>query len=70
MNALLSVLSPRDYAQITNVVALGLGNLSVFVPCNGERTWLGSLAHVIHGQSYWGSCLWANQKMDDVVHNQ
>ena len=48
----------RDHAKITTtkLVALTLGNLSVSIPHNGERTRPGSLACVIDDQSYWGSC--------------
>ena len=47
----------REPAQITTneVVALGLGNPSVFVSHNGERTQLGSLAHVMHCHGFWRS---------------
>ena len=47
----------RLHAQITTtkVVTLGLSNLSVSVPPNGERTQAGSFAHPIHGRSYWSS---------------
>ena len=64
--------SLRDHAQntTTKLVAFGLGNPSVSVPRNGERTRPGSLAHVIHDRSYWNSCWWTNQKRDDVIDNQ
>ena len=62
----------KDHAQImtTKLVALGLGKSSVFVSRNGEQKRLGTLAYVIHDQSYWGSCWWTNQKRDDVTDNQ
>ena len=43
----------RDHAQIsaTKLDVYWLGNLSVSVPRNGERTWPGSLAQGIHDQS-------------------
>ena len=40
------------------------------IPRNGERTRPGSLAHVIHGQSYWDSYWWTSQKSDEVIDNQ
>ena len=60
-----------DHAQITTteVVAIGLGNPSVFVPRDGDRARPGTLAHVIHYLSYWGSCWRTNQKRDDVIDN-
>ena len=62
----------RVHAQITTtkLAAFGLGNPSVSVSRNGEWTRPGSLAHVVHGRSYWGSCCWTNQERDDVIGNQ
>ena len=44
------IINPRDYVQnsTTKLVALGLGNPPVSVPCNGEWKQLGSLAPMIH----------------------
>ena len=49
----------RDHAQITStkVVAFGLGNPSVSVPCNGDRTNIG------HSN---GCCLLASELVRDV----
>ena len=60
----------RGHAQITTtkLVALGLGNPSVSVPRNRERTRPGSLADVIHDRIYWD--WWTNQNRDDVIDNQ
>ena len=62
----------QDHAQITitKLVALGLGNPSLSVHCNGEGTRLGFLTHVIHDRSYWDSYWWTNEKRDDVIYNE
>ena len=62
----------RGHAQITTtkVVALGPVNPSVSVPRNGKRTRPGSLAHVIHDQSYWANADGPIRKKYDVIDNQ
>ena len=55
MLGILKIFKIRDHAQITTIklVPLGLANPSVSIPRNGERTPQGSLAHMMHDQSYW-----------------
>ena len=64
--------SVRVHVQITTtkLVTLGLGNPSAAIPHYRERTRPGFLAQLILDRSYWGSCWWTNQKMDDVIINQ
>ena len=59
----------RDHPQITitKLVTIGLGNPSLSIPCNGERTRLGSLAHVIHGRSLLNKLLTNNEIAELVV---
>ena len=66
----LKTVRDHPYITTTKLVAHRLGNPSVSVPRNREPTRPGSLAHVIHGWSFWRSNWWTNENRDDVIDNQ
>ena len=61
----------RDQPQntTTELVTLGLSNLSAVFPHNGEETRLGFLSLVIYDRSYWDSCWRTNENRHDVIGN-